>query len=94
MTIIRYLKKGNKYGWCFYDTKEEMAKSAKKASISTSKKVAVYKDGDLKGVYFSASELDRKSKQDFGIKFNRRNIQLVCTSRQKTHKGYTFKYLE
>ena len=93
-TIARYLKKGNKYGWCFYDGKEEMIKRGKKAGVNKSKKVAVYKNGNLKGVYSSTSELERKSEQDFGIKFNHGGISLVCRGKQKTHKGYTFKYLE
>lgn len=97
-TIGAYLKKGNKYGWCFYDAKEELIKGRKKANVNavikTSKEVAIYKDGDLKGVYSSAHELDRKSEQDFGIKFDYRAISRVCLGRLKTYKGYTFKYLE
>ena len=93
-TIIRYLKKGNEYDWCFYDTKEEMIKSANRASAKKSKKVAVYKDGDFKGIYSSTYELDRKSEQNFGIKFNFSSIARVCRGERKTYKGYTFKYLE
>ena len=97
-TIRKYLKKGNEYAWCFYDVKEELIKGRKKAnynaSINTSKKVAVYKDGDLKGIYPSVHELERNSEQDFGIKFNHSLISLVCRGERKTHKGYTFKYLE
>lgn len=93
-TIVKYLKRGNKYGWCFYDGKEELVKNVKKANASRSKKVAIYKDGDLKGIYSSASELDRKSEQDFGIKLGYESISLVCLGKQKTHKGYTFKYLK
>ena len=97
-TIRTYLKKGFEYGWCFYDTKEELSKAGKKSGANTainkSKKVAVYKDCDLKGVYSSVTELDRKSEQDFGVKFDFRCISAVCLGRQKTHRGYTFKYLE
>ena len=97
-TIIKYLKKGTEYNWCFYDAKEELVKGRKKANtnaaINTSKKVAVYKDGDLKGVYPSARELDRKSEQDFGIKFDFRAISSVCHGKRETYKGYIFKYLE
>ncbi len=93
-TIIRYLKKGNKYRWCFYDAKEEMVKNGKKNGSNRSKKVAVYKDGNLKGVYSSASELERRSEQDFGIKFYGGNISSVCLGKLKTYKGYIFKFLE
>ena len=97
-TIRKYLKKGSKYGWCFYDAKEESVKRGKRAStnaiINTSKKVAVYKDGDLKGIYPSVNELERKSEQDFGIKFDSRSISRVCRGERKTYKGYTFKYLK
>lgn len=97
-TIINYLKKGNEYGWCFYNAKEEKIKGGKKGringAINASKKVAVYKDVELKGIYPSATELERKSEQDFRIKFDHGAISKVCNGRQKTHKGYTFKYLE
>lgn len=93
-TIRKYLKKGTKYGWCFYNAKEEIVKGAKKVGANRSKKVAVYKDGNLKGVYPSANELERKSEQNFGVKFNNRLISEVCRGKRKTHKGYTFKYLE
>lgn len=93
-TIITYLNKGNKYGWCFYDSKEEMAKVAKKMGTNNSKKVAVYKDGDLKDIYSSVNELDRKSEQDFGVKFDFRSISRVCRGERKSHKGYIFKYLD
>ena len=93
-TIIEYLKKGTKYGWCFYDGKKELIKNGRKHGVNNSKKVAVYKDGDLKGIYTSVRELDRKSEQDFGIKFKSQSISRVCQGERKTYKGYTFKYLE
>lgn len=93
-TIISYLKRGNKYGWCFYDKKEELIKGREKVKINNSKKVAVYKDGELKGIYSSVSELVEKSERYFGIKFNSGHISSVCLGKLKAHKGYTFKYLE
>lgn len=97
-TIIKYLKKGNKYDWCFYDAKEEMIKRGKEignnTAINKSKKVAVYKDGKLKDIYSSIHDLERKSEQDFGIKFDSSNISAVCHGRLKTHKGYAFKFLK
>ena len=93
-TIISYLKKGNKYSWCFYDEKEELIKGREKVKINNSKKVAVYKDGELKGVYSSVSELERKSERDFSVKFNPGHISSVCLGKLKAHKGYTFKYLK
>lgn len=97
-TIRSYLKKGVEYEWCNYDVKEESIRNKEKglakARINNSKKVAVYKDGEFKNIYSSTSDLERKSEQDFGIKFNHSNISRVCLGKQKTYKGYTFKYLE
>ena len=58
------------------------------------RRVAVYKDGKFIGEYLSVTELIERAKQDFGVKFNTANISAVCNGKQKTHKGYTFKYLE
>lgn len=89
-TIIKYLNKGTKYGWCFYDGKEEILKN----KTNLSKKVGVYKDNQFKGKYPSAMELSRISEEVFGVKFSLQNISLVCLGKKKKYKGYIFKYLE
>lgn len=44
----------------------------------TSKKVAVYKDGILKGIFKSASALERESVEALGVKLLQSVISLVC----------------
>ena len=88
-TIITYLKIGNKYRWCTYDTKEEM----KKNGSSTKKNIEIFMHGEYLGVFDSATELERQSEELFGIKLNKKNISAVCLGNQKTHKGFTFKYV-
>ena len=90
-TIRIILNKGNKLGWCNYDYKESLGK---KTGEMLSKKVSVYKKGEFKGEYKSVSELARISEKEFGIKFTVSGIGDVCRGRQKTHRGYTFKYLD
>ena len=39
VTISNYLKRGNKLGWCIYDTKEEMKKRGEKSGKTKGKAV-------------------------------------------------------
>ena len=93
-TITGYLKKGSELGWCNYNAKEELRKRSMRNNTKRRRRVAVYKDGKFIGEYLSVTELIERAKQDFGVKFNTANISAVCNGKQKTHKGYTFKYLE
>lgn len=92
-TIINYLKKGAKLGWCEYDPKEEMRKSALKLSSLYKKRVEVFKCGISKGVFESVAELSKQSEELFSVKLDNRRISAVCLGKRKTHKGYTFQYI-
>ncbi|XZI06026.1 zinc-ribbon domain-containing protein (plasmid) [Clostridium perfringens] len=85
-TLINYLKKGTKLGWCNYNPKEE----AKKCS----KKIEIFKDNQSLGIFESCSELKRQSEELFGVKLVLQNISKVCTGERKQYKGFTFKYVE
>lgn len=95
-TIVRYLKKGTKLGWCHYDPKEEFNKSRIRSGITNakilSKEVEMFKDGKSLGVFESVSSLARQSEALFGTKLCDSKISAVCNGKRKTHKGFTFKY--
>lgn len=91
-TIINYLKKGTKLGWCYYNPKEEQRKYIFKAVKSISKEVEIFKDGKSLGIFESCMELSRQSEDLFGIKLKSKSISAVCTGKLNHHKGFTFKY--
>lgn len=95
-TIIKYLKRGSKvWKWINYYPKEERFKGSSKSGKMNSKPVEIFKNGNSLGTYNSATELERKSEEDFGVKLLQSAISSVCignyTSEQ--YKGYTFKYI-
>jgi predicted RNA-binding Zn-ribbon protein involved in translation (DUF1610 family) len=98
VTIIKYLKKGNSLGWCYYNAKEEIArgqlKSVKIMNQKWSKQVEMFKNGISLGIFFSATELEKESEILFGVKLNHKNISAVCLKKVKTHQGFTFRYTE
>ena len=95
-TIKEWLIKGNELGWCYYNKQEEHDKKNYKLSETAkekcSKKVEVFKDGVSYGVFNSVKELERKSLEQFGVKFT--NISAICLGKRKHNHGYTFKYVE
>lgn len=93
-TIRHYLKKGVKLGWCNYNAKEEMKKSALNSVSLLKKKVEIFKNGQSLGVFESCAELERRSEELLGIKFSSKSISSVCTGKRKQYKGFTFKYVE
>ena len=94
VTIRKYLNNGNKINWCNYDGKLEMIKSGKSRVEVGRKKVEVFKENTYLGIFESCTELSEKSKDIFGIKLNLTNISQVCTGYRKSHKGFTFKYID
>ena len=92
-TIIKYLKQGNKLGWCNYDVKEEHLKGSIKGGELNGNKVEIFKYGKSLGVFKSCHELERQSEKLFGIKLNQSAISLVANGKRKHHKGFTFKYI-
>lgn len=84
-TVVRYLKRGAVVGWCNYDSAYELEKT-------NAKQVEMFKDDISLGVFKSAVEIDRVSKDMFGVKLTNSIISKVCRGEIKIHKGYTFKY--
>ena len=93
-TIINYLKKGAKLGWCKYDPKIEMRKSGLKSGKSKGRKVEIFKNNKSLGIFNSCNELERKSKELFQVKLLNQAICDVCNGKIKHYKGYTFKYIK
>lgn len=91
--ITNYLKEGSKLGWCIYNTEEEKIKSDNRLG-KNGKKVQVFKDGKEIGIFESANEIERISKNMFGVEMRSRSIAKVCRGERNHHKGYTFKYVE
>ena len=84
-TIIDYLKRGTKLGWCEYDAKKERG----------GKRVAMYDlDGNFIMEEYSTHELARRFFAETGIKLYDSAISEVCNGKRKHHKGYTFKYID
>ncbi|WP_283695663.1 hypothetical protein [Clostridium perfringens] len=85
-TVVNYLKRGTRLGWCDYNAKEEVRKC--------SKKIEIFKNNKSLGIFKSCVELERKSEELFGVKLRQSAISLVCNNKQKNHKGFIFKYVK
>ena len=83
-SIVRWLKKGKKIGWCSYTN-------------SNYKLIGMFKDGILLEMFESATEIMRQSEKLFGIKLICGEISKICNINSKRHgnqyKGFTFKYV-
>lgn len=90
-TIIKYLKKGTKLEWCDYNSRNELAKISCKNSKMSSKKVEIFKDEILLGVFPSYSELERQSEELFDIRLDKEKISDVCRGIRNNYKGFTFR---
>ena len=96
-TILDYLKKGSKLGWCSYSVENEMVliKENRKNSCkkSLSKPISIFKDGIwLKG-FDSIMECERQSEELFGVRLCNKNISAVLKGKRKHHRGFTFQYI-
>lgn len=91
--INKYLKKGTKLGWCEYEPKKELKKSARKKG-KNSKMVEIFKDNKSLGVFESCSELARQSEKLFEKELIIGGISQVCRGTKSQYKGFTFKYVE
>lgn len=93
-TVRDYLIKGSKiWNWIEYDSEKEMINIGIKCGKSRRKMVEIFKNETSLGVFSSCSELERLSEKLFNVKLNNSKISMVCNGKQKTHKGYTFKYV-
>lgn len=82
-TIRTYLKRGNELGWCEYNAQEEQIRNK-------CKPVEIFKDGISLGIFESIANLEKCSKELFGVQLSNASISAVCLGRQKIYKGYTF----
>ena len=93
--VVDYLKKGHILGLCHYDKDEEYRRENDKKNANLKRKqVEVFKDGVSQGVFESVRYLSDNSEEIFSVKFTQCSIREVCLGRKKTHKGFTFKYVE
>jgi hypothetical protein len=92
-TIRKWLKQGSLNKWCYYNADEELRKSTSKNGKSKGMPTGIFKEGILIGVFESSTDLTRQSEKLFGVKFIRSKITMVCNGKNKSHKGFTFKYL-
>lgn len=81
-TIWKYLKIGEKFGWCVYSENECF------------KKIEIFKDNISFGIFESIAEMIRYMEQNHNIKLGDTNVSAVAKGRRKHHKGFTFKYIE
>lgn len=87
-TIIDYLKRGNKLGWCDYNPKDSYKKAKwnpKKDGIHI---ICINNDMEFKSI----SECSTKSLKLFGVKISRRTISRICDGIKSDYNGYVFKY--
>ena len=89
-TICRWLAKGSKLSWCNYNPKEEMIKTAKKNGKIGTKPVICLENGK---VFESATDLEYKSLEEFGVKLLRANITNAVNGKLNKYKGLSFKYV-
>lgn len=92
-TVLIYIKKGAKLGWCNYNVEAEKFKGKSKSGKLSSKRIKVLKDGIILGIFPSCVELERQSEKLFGVKLACRSISAVCRGERKSHKGFQFNYI-
>lgn len=90
VTVHKYLKQGEKLGWC--SNVKERAKNSMAASSrkSCSKKVLCI---ELNEEFDSVSECARQLNKRIGEIFNNGSISSVCRGKTKQHNGFHFKYI-
>ena len=92
-----YLRKGNAVGWCNYNFEEHIKKCSHingKYAKKNCKKTEIFtKSGESLGVFESASDLSRRSKELFGVELDVGHICSVATGERRQHKGFIFKYV-
>lgn len=97
-TVVIYLNKGALFGWCDYSGNEVAIKTRtinlEKARLGRLKKVDMFSGDEFLGSFESATYLEGISEEKFGVKLYSRSISSVCRGEIKTHKGYTFKYVD
>lgn len=89
-TISRYLKKGEKFGWCS-NVKQRGKDSMSKVSVKThSRKVFCI---ELNEEFESINTCKEQLSKRYNKHFNHSCISDVCRGRRNHHRGFTFKYV-
>jgi hypothetical protein len=92
-TVNRYLKQGNKLGWCKYDASKEL-KPKNKNTRKYSKPIKMLnKEMVLITMFSSLVEAEKQSMQLLGIKLNISSMSEVCSGKRKFYKGYIFQHI-
>lgn len=92
-TILNYLKKGAELGWCNYDAKNEVKRTASFGGKKNCKQVEVFKNGQSLGIFNSVSDLEIQSKEQFDTKLLSCYVSMVCNGKKPQYKGFTFRYI-
>lgn len=93
-TIRKYLKKGSQiWEWCKYNAEEEKKRS-NQSLYKNGKLVEAFKNNKSFGVFNSCAELERQSEELFGVKLFQSDISHVARGERKSHKGFTFRYID
>lgn len=92
-TIVIWLKKWADLGLCSYDPTAQVYKSSSRLGKAKGKPVEIFKDDVSLGVFESCAELSRQSMDLFNVKLLKTSISDVASGKQKSCKGYKFKYV-
>lgn len=86
-TIISYLHKGDKLGWCNYDAKESHKYGSAYSGKNNTKKTDIYKDNVFIVSYNSLKDMEEKSLEDLGVKLLASSASRSFKE-NKLYKGY------
>ena len=89
-TASKYLKIGNKFGWCEYDIETQKRMGVKVMNKNNEKPICVFYNDIFIKRYETGKELSEKSEKDFGFKIHRSTISKICNNKIKKYKGYCF----
>lgn len=87
-TVIDYLKRGSKIGWCNYNPKDRYKNAKWNPKRDGKHIICINNNMEFKSI----SECSTKSLDLFGINISRKSITNVCKGLKKDYKGYVFKY--
>jgi len=91
-TVLNYLKRGSKiWDWIDYNAKEELYNRSYKLGKLYGKPIICITTGH---VFSSSAELERQSKELFGVKLLNGNVIYVCLGKRNHHHNFKFKYIK
>lgn len=90
-TIIKYLTKGNKFGWCHYDKKEELLRANSKSNKECGE-IPIY-CSDLEMYFRSAVYFTKYYNEKYNIYINSGCVRNCCTGKQLHTHNLHFQYI-